>query len=142
MNTVTLMGRLVRDCTIRYTTNEKIVANFTLAIRRPFQTNGRTADFINCIAWGQQAEFINHYFGKGSMIAIKGRLQSNTWGQQNGKTNYSIEVVVEDVYFTGEKKVMKNHSQPMQATDIESIEDIDFDTNTISALETENGEAI
>lgn len=126
MNKVILMGRLTRDITTHYTPSGKFVANFTIAVRRKFQSEGRTADFINCIAWGKTGEFANFYFKKGSMIAVEGRLQSSTWGTQDGKTNYSTEIVIEEIFFTGEKKSANQPYTDHTATqESKTIDDFD-----------------
>ena len=110
MNKVILMGRLTRDPEMRQTPNGVAVCGFSIAVNRRFAKEGQqTADFINCTAWRQQAEFICKYFQKGSMIAIVGQLQSRSWDNQEGKRQYSTEVMVDEVYFTGSKN--ETHSQ-------------------------------
>lgn len=104
MNKVILMGRLTRDPEMRQTPNGVSVCSFSIAVNRRFAKEGQqTADFINCTAWRQQAEFICKYFGKGAMIAVVGSLQSRSWENQEGKKQYSTDVVVDEVYFTGSK---------------------------------------
>lgn len=104
MNKVILMGRLTRDPEMRQTPNGITVCSFSIAVNRRFAKEGQQqADFINCTAWRQQAEFICKYFQKGSMIAVVGQLQSRSWENQEGKRQYSTEVMVDEVYFTGSK---------------------------------------
>ena len=67
MNRVILMGRIVRDPEIRYSQGEKstAVARFSLAVDRKFKQEGQpTADFINCLAFGKRAEFLEKYCKK------------------------------------------------------------------------------
>ena len=110
MNKVILMGRLTRDPEMRQTPNGVAVCGFSIAVNRRFAKEGQqAADFINCTAWRQQAEFICKYFQKGSMIAIVGQLQSRSWENQEGKRQYSTEVMVDEVYFTGSKN--ESHTQ-------------------------------
>ncbi len=110
MNKVILMGRLTRDPEMRQTPNGVAVCSFSVAVNRRFAKEGQqTADFINCTAWRQQAEFICKYFQKGSMIAVVGSIQSRTWENQEGKKQYSTDVVVDEVYFTGSKN--ESHTQ-------------------------------
>ena len=105
MNKVTLLGRITKDVELRTTQSGVAVASFTLAVNRRFAKEGQqNADFLNCVAWRQQAEFIAKHFGKGKMIAIVGNLQSRSWDGQDGKKQYATDVVVDEVYFTGEKK--------------------------------------
>ncbi len=110
MNKVILMGRLTRDPEMRQTPNGVNVCSFSIAVNRRFAKEGQqSADFINCTAWRQQAEFICKYFQKGSMIAVVGSLQSRSWDNQEGKRQYSTDVVVDEVYFTGSKT--ETHTQ-------------------------------
>ena len=106
MNKVILMGRLTRDVEMRQTTSGVNLARFTIAVNRRFASRDpqqQQADFINCVAWRQTGEFIARYFGKGSMIAVEGRIQTRTWDDQEGKRQYSTKVVVDEAYFTGSK---------------------------------------
>jgi len=105
MNKVILMGRLTRDPEMRQTTGGIQVCSFSIAVNRRFAKDGaQNTDFINCTAWRQQAEFICKYFHKGAMIAVVGSLQTRTWENQEGKRQYSTDVVVEEVHFTGSKQ--------------------------------------
>lgn len=99
------MGRLTRDPELLQTPSGVAVAKFAIAVNRRFAKEGQqNADFINCTAWRQQAEFICKYFKKGSMIAIVGSIQSRSWDGTDGKKQYATDIVVDEVYFTGEKK--------------------------------------
>lgn len=124
MNKVILMGRLTKDVEMRQTPTGVSVARFTIAINRRFSKEGQ-ADFINCIAWRQTAEFISRYFGKGNMIAVVGSLQSRSWDDKDGKKQYATEVVVEEAYFTGEKA----NAEEQQTNDFntDEFEDLDLD---------------
>lgn len=104
MNKVILMGRLTRDPELSQTPQGTAVARFSIAVNRRFAKEGQQqADFINCTAWRQQAEFICRYFKKGSMIAVVGSIQTRSWDGQDGKKQYATEVVADEVYFTGSK---------------------------------------
>lgn len=75
MNKVILMGRLTKDPDIRYSQGEKstAVARFSLAVDRKFKQEGQpTADFINCLAFGKRAEFIEKYCRKGTKLVVEG----------------------------------------------------------------------
>ena len=98
------MGRLTRDPEMRQTPQGTSVASFSIAVNRRFAKEGQQqADFINCVAWRQQAEFICKYFRKGSMIAVVGSIQTRSWDGQDGKRQYATEVLIDEVYFTGSK---------------------------------------
>ena len=105
MNRVILMGRLTTDPELKQVTQDAAVTRFTLAVNRRFAKEGQQqADFITCVAWRQTAEFICRYFGKGKMIAVEGQLQSRSWDGEDGKRQYATEVILDNAFFTGEKK--------------------------------------
>lgn len=105
MNKAILVGRLTRDPELRTTPNGVNVCSFTVAVDRRFVRTGeeRQADFINCVAWRQTAEFICRYFSKGRMIGIVGSIQTRTWDDKEGKRQYATEVQVDEAYFTESK---------------------------------------
>lgn len=104
MNKVILMGRLTADPELANTLSGVSVVRFTIAVNRRFAKEGQQqADFINCTAWRNTAEFICKHFRKGNMIAIVGSIQTRTWEDKESKKQYATNVVVDEVYFTGEK---------------------------------------
>ncbi len=113
MNKVILMGRLVKDPEVRYSQAAEpvAVARYTLAINRRFKREGEAdADFINCVAFGKVGEFAGKYFRKGLMVSIVGRLQVNSWNDQNGQKRWSTDVVVEEQYFAESKSSFEAHN--------------------------------
>ena len=104
MNSVQLIGRLTRDPEIRYTDGGASIARFGLAVDRRFkQENGADADFINIVAFGKTAEFIEKYFHKGIKIAITGRIQTGSYTNKEGQKVYTTDVVVEEQEFAESK---------------------------------------
>lgn len=104
MNKAILMGRLTAEPELKQTPNGVLVTRFTLAVNRRFAKEGQQqADFINCVAWRNQAEILCRYFHKGSMAAIAGSIQTGSYDGEDGKKRYTTEVVADEVYFTGEK---------------------------------------
>ncbi len=106
LNKVILMGRFTRDPELRSTPQGTSTCSFSLAVDRNFARQGeeRKADFINCVAWRQTAEFISKYFQKGSLAAVEGSIQTRTWDDQEGKRHYATEVLVNQVYFAESKR--------------------------------------
>ena len=126
MNKVILMGRLTKDIEMRHiATNNTPVCSFTLAVDRRFSKD-KQADFINCQAWDKTAEFIGKYFQKGSMIAVVGRIQTRSWEDKEGKKHYVTEVVVEETYFTGEKKADRTMPQSVEVEPIDTDDELPF----------------
>lgn len=101
MNRVVVVGRLTRDPDLRYTPNGVAVANFNVAVNRPFrnQQGEQEADFINCVTWRKQAENLANYMKKGSQIGVDGRVQTRTYENKDGQTVYVTEIQAESVQF-------------------------------------------
>lgn len=103
MNTVILIGRLTRDPELRYTNSGHAVANFTLAVDRPFSKEKET-DFIPIIVWQKQAENCAEYLFKGSQVAVEGRLQVRGYEDKQGNKRTATEVVASSVQFLDTRK--------------------------------------
>ncbi len=106
MNVVCLMGRLTADPEVRQTPNGISVCSFSVAVNRAYsgQNGERQADFINCVAWRQTAEFIGRYFRKGNMIGLNGSIQTRTYQDKDtGKNRTAFEVVINNAYFAESK---------------------------------------
>ena len=107
MNKVVIIGRFTRDPEIKYTTGENATATarFSLAVNRRFKNKegNYDADFINCVAFGKTAEFIEKYFTKGMAIGITGRIQTGSYINNEGQKVYKTEVVVEETEFVESK---------------------------------------
>ncbi|HEY3376194.1 MAG TPA: single-stranded DNA-binding protein [Armatimonadota bacterium] len=99
VNKVFLVGRLCTDPELKYTPSGVAVANFRVAVDRPFAnaTGERETDFIDVVAWRQSAEFVNTYLGKGRLVMVEGRLQVRQWQTQDGQRRRSTEVVSDHV---------------------------------------------
>lgn len=109
-NKVILMGRICNDLELKETTNGNKVVSFRLAVDRSYQSKGeeKKTDFINVTAWRAVAEFINKYFSKGRLILLEGELQTRSFDNKNGETQWITEVVVSKAEFTGEAKKIDN----------------------------------
>lgn len=100
LNRIVLIGRLTRDPELRYTSSGVAVTSFTLAVDRPFTSNGqREADFINIVTWKGLAETCANYLKKGRLTAVEGRLQIRSYDNNEGKKTYVTEVVADNVRF-------------------------------------------
>ena len=113
LNVAIIMGRLTRDPELRRTNSGKPVASFAVAVDRDYAPDGqeRETDFIDIVAWNGTAEFVEKYFKKGSMIALKGRLQIRGWTDKDGNKRRSAEIVADNVYFGESKKSEGNTTQ-------------------------------
>ncbi len=115
LNRVILMGRIVADPELKTTGTGISVTSFRIAVERSYVKSGeeRKADFIDVVCWRNTAEFVCRYFGKGSLIAVEGQLQSRTYQAKDGTNRYVVEVVADNVSFTGERRENAGgYSQP------------------------------
>lgn len=105
MNKVIIMGRLTRDPEVRYSQGENAtaIARFTLAVDRRYNREQQSADFIGCVAFGRNAEFIEKYFRQGTKALITGRIQTGSYTNRDGQKVYTTDVVVEDQEFAESK---------------------------------------
>lgn len=106
LNVVAIMGRLVADPELRTTQAGHSVCSFRIACDRSYVQQGqeRQADFIDIVAWRQQADFVSKYFRKGSMIAVEGSLQTRQYQDKNGNNRTAVEVVANNISFAGAKR--------------------------------------
>ena len=104
-NRVILMGRITHDLELKTTPNGVSVCSFSIAVDRRYQVKGeeKKSDFFNIVAWRQTAEFVTRYFAKGRMILVEGELQTRSYVDKNGQNVRVVEIVADQVCFTGEK---------------------------------------
>ena len=130
MNSVVLIGRLVKEPELRYIQgSDNAYCRFTLAVdkgmskekKQEAELNNRpTADFINIVVWGRQAENCQKYLQKGKNVAIQGRLQSGSYTAQDGTRRFVTEVWAERVQFIdwGEKDEKEKEDDPFSGWDL------------------------
>jgi len=107
MNKVILMGRLTRDPEVRYSNAAEpmAIARFSLAIDRRISRERKdrgdqSVDFINCVAFGRNGEFVERFFRKGQMVSVVGRLQISSYDDNTGQKRWSTDVVIDEQYFS------------------------------------------
>ncbi|MFK0524795.1 single-stranded DNA-binding protein [Paenibacillus illinoisensis] len=106
INNVVLVGRLTKDPDLRYTPAGVAVTQFTLAVDRPFTSQGgeRETDFIPVVTWRQLAETCANYLRKGRLAAVEGRIQVRNYENNEGKRVYVTEIVANNVRFLESSK--------------------------------------
>lgn len=110
LNKVILGGRMTADPELKMTSSGIPVTTFSIAVNRRFQSKSQDgqqqaqqADFINCTAWRNTAEFVTRYFRRGSSICVTGSIQTKSWTDQQGQKRYATEVVVDEAHFVDSK---------------------------------------
>lgn len=113
MNKAIVTGRLVADPELRQTKgNEPLsVTSFTIAVKRRF--NKDEADYIDVVAWRNNAEFVCKYFTKGKRIEVCGELTTRTRELKSGEKIKVTEIVAEEIYFGGDKAESSSTPAPV-----------------------------
>ena len=110
LNRVIMMGRLTAEPECKNTQSGTTFCRFTIAVDRDFadKDGNRQADFFGILAWKGTADFVSKYFHKGQMIAVQGRLQTDTYTDKEGVTRKSWDIVADQVYFAEGKRDNSN----------------------------------
>jgi len=104
MNKVILIGRICSDPEIRQTQAGKNVASYRIAVDRRFKAEGQpTADFLSCVAFGNNADFASRFIKKGMRIAIEGSIQTGSY-EKDGVKHYTTDIIVDRHEFCESKK--------------------------------------
>ena len=103
LNKAFLIGNLTRDPELRYIPSGTAVANFGLAVNRKYtNSDGQKMDdvcFVDVVAWDKLAEICDEYLSKGSPVFIEGRLQMDSWEQDDGQKRSKLKVVAQNIQF-------------------------------------------
>ena len=135
LNNVVLIGRLTADPELIRLSEGSAVLNFSIALNRQYAKE-ETTDYIDCTAWNKTAELMEQYLGKGSLIAVEGRLQQDRYKTTDGANRSQIKVVCENVQFleskarAEERIASQNNVAPKQ------------EQNTASELETSSKQEV
>lgn len=104
-NKVILVGNLTRDPQLSYLPSQTAVVEIGLAVNRNWTgkdgSKREETCFIDCRAFGRQAENINKYLSKGRPVLIEGRLTYDTWTAQDGTKRSRHRVTIENFRFLG-----------------------------------------
>ena len=144
MNRVELVGRITRDPELRYTSSNIASVRFTLAVNRNFtnQNGEREADFINCVAWRNQAENIKKYVSKGSLVSVEGRIQTGSY-EKDGQRVYTTDVVADNVQFLESRNATNNSEvndmpePPMEKTPYDFADNSETNSSNEETMSTE-----
>ena len=129
LNKVILIGRLTKDPDLRFTPNGVAVANFTLAVDRVFSKEKET-DFIPCVMWRKQAENCAEYIGKGSLVAVEGRIQVRSYDDKNGQRRWITEIICDSVQFL-DRRGQQEQEQQQQGQVVQMGQEVEFSEDDI-----------
>lgn len=132
LNRIVLIGRLTADPELRYTPGGVPVAGMRIAVDRPFTSSSgeRQTDFINLVAWRQNAEFAANYLTKGRLVAVEGRLEIQQWTTQDGQRRQKAQVVADRLQGLDrarEPAAKTEEAEDAKAPESPSSEESDFD---------------
>jgi single-strand DNA-binding protein len=121
-NKVILLGNLTRDPQMRYLPSQTPIAEFGLACNRKFKTQSgedrEEVTFVDCTAFGRQAEVINQYCQKGKQLFVEGRLKYDQWeDKQGGGKRSKLTVVVENFQLLGGRNEGGGGGGPYEQSD-------------------------
>ena len=108
LNSVTLVGRLTRDCEIKYGTTGTAICRFSVANtqnRKDGDQWKEESHFFDCVMLGKRADALQKYLTKGQQVAILGVLQQQRWhDSQTGANRSRVEILVNDIQLVGGKR--------------------------------------
>lgn len=134
INYVILIGRLTADPNYKITPNGTALCTFTIANNRKYKKQSgelvTETNFLNCTTWGKLSDFSRNYLKKGMQVVIEGRIRQNSWQSEEGKTQSSINVIVNNIQILTPKStstVETNQTQkeeiPSEIPEIDTTED-------------------
>jgi single-strand DNA-binding protein len=117
LNKVMIIGNLGRDPEVKMTPSGQKVGNFSVAVTEKYtdkqgQKQEKT-EWVNVVFWGKQAEICEQYLKKGSPIYVEGKLQTQSWEDDNGVKKYRTDVVgsVLQMLGSGQAKTESNNNE-------------------------------
>lgn len=118
LNKTILIGRTTDDIELNYSQSGIAIGSFTLAVQRQFKNanNEYETDFIRCKAFKKTAETLTTYVKKGHRVAIEGNIQTGSYKNQEGRTVYTTDVIVQNFTFL-ESRNSSEKSKQQQAID-------------------------
>ena len=105
LNTITIIGRLGKDIELRSTASGDSVCSFSLAVDRDFKNKdgNKDTDWLDCVVWRNDADYLYKYAHKGDLLCISGRLQTRAWMDKDDRKHIATEIVSKSVYIINSK---------------------------------------
>lgn len=109
MNIAAIVGRLTKEPVITYTQDSRAVARFTLAV-----DDYKDTDFISCVAFDKQAEWLEKWASKGTKVELTGKIKTGSYTNRDGAKVYYTEVRANSVGFGESKADAENRGQAQE----------------------------
>ena len=111
MNSLHIIGNLVRDPETRTTQSGSTVCSFTVAVNRKKKVQGQPdADFFRVSAWNQLGEVCQKYLAKGRKVSVVGSVTAHAYTTQDGKPAASLDITAGDIEFLSSRGDAENNS--------------------------------
>lgn len=123
MNVIAITGNICKDLELRYTNNNKMVLDNTVAVRKGIKNEDGTygSDFIDFVCFEKKAEYLSTYAKKGDKIEINGKLRVDNWKDDNGEYHTRSYVVADSVQILTSRKIEKNEEEKKEANPFEDF---------------------
>jgi single-strand DNA-binding protein len=131
VNKVMAIGNLGGDPETRYVPSGAAVSNFSLAVSETWkdkQTGEQRerTEWISVETWGKLAEIVAEYLRKGSQVYVEGKLQTDSWEDDQGNKKYRTKVRADNVQMLGRKPDGGSTRQPAPPPKADQAQD-EFD---------------
>lgn len=124
MNCVELVGRMVTDAELKTAQNGIAVTSFRVALRRRRKNadGGYDADFLNCKAFRQSAEYVAKYGGKGALVAVEGEIQTGSYETKDGSKRYTFDIICNNVAVLAKGNAQEPAKPEPEFTEVDDAE--------------------
>lgn len=147
VNKVIILGNLGKDPEVRYTSDERAIANISIATSSKYKDKSgelkEDTEWHRVVFFNRLAEVVRDYLKKGQSVYVEGKLQTRKWQDQNGQDRYTTEIVADNMQMLGTKsdpsnnqkitlnnemtKSKNNDSSKSNQTSAKGFEDLDDD---------------
>jgi len=114
INRVVLAGNLARDPEMKETSNGRFIATFPVAVNKHWRTRSGEAKkettFFRIVVWNGTAELCARYLRKGGSVLVEGRLETRSYQNSEGKTQYITQIVGDQVTFLSRPDNESHHN--------------------------------
>lgn len=128
MNSVVLSGHLTRDITVTMSQSGISIARFSIGVNRESKDN--QSDFPSCIAFSKTADYLSAYGTKGRLVELKGRIQTGSYTDRDGRKVYTTDVIVDRAQFLDRKEEKKTETEP-EASEPEYVPEADINNDDL-----------
>jgi len=114
MNSVNLVGRLVRDAELKYTTGGTAICELSIAVNERKKQGDEWVDvasFFDITLFGKRGEALQQYLGKGKQVGVSGRLQQQRWQNKEGQNRSKVVVIAENIDLLGGRDESQSRPQ-------------------------------